>query len=106
MNIIWTAFAAETLKEIFNYYKGIAGKNIAHKIKTNIFNATRQLKRQPDSGQIEISLEHLGEEHRYLLSGHHKIIYKKVKEGILITDVFDTRQDPVKINNPERKPNR
>lgn len=46
MKIIWTAFAAETLKDIFDYYKGIVGKNIAHKIK--IFNTTKQLKKQPD----------------------------------------------------------
>ncbi len=106
MKIIWTAFAAETLKDIFDYYKDIVGKNIAHKIKTKIFNTTKQLKKQPDSGQIEISLEQFGEGHRYLISGNYKIIYKKVKEGILITDVFDTRQNPVKINDPERKPDR
>jgi len=49
------------------------------------------------SGQIEGNLQKLGEDHRYLVEGNYKIIYKKVKEGILITDVFDTRQDPVKI---------
>jgi plasmid stabilization system protein ParE len=37
------------------------------------------------------------EGHRYLVSGNYKIIYKEVNEGILITDVFDTRQDPQKI---------
>ena len=53
--------------------------------------------RHPLSGQIEVNLQKLGEDHRYLVEGNYKIIYKKVKEGILITDVFDTRQDPVKI---------
>jgi hypothetical protein len=45
----------------------------------------------------------LGEGHRYLIESNYKIIYKEVPEGILITDVFDTRQDPTKINNPKRK---
>jgi len=27
------------------------------------------------------------------------------EEGILITDVYDTRQNPIKMNNPERKQN-
>jgi hypothetical protein len=45
----------------------------------------------------------LGEGHRYLIESNYKIIYKEVPEGILITDVFDTRQDPAKINNPKRK---
>jgi hypothetical protein len=38
------------------------------------------------------------------VSGNYKIVYKQVKEGVLITDVFDTRQDPEKINDTERKP--
>jgi len=106
MKIIWTDFATETLKKIFDYYKDIAGENIAHKINAKIFKSTRQLKKYPNSGQIETSLEQLGEEHRYLVSGNYKVIYKKVKEGILIIDVFDTRQDPIKINDPKRKPKR
>ncbi len=44
----------------------------------------------------------MNEGHRYLVDGNYKIIYKKISEGILITDVFDTRQDPKKINNPKR----
>jgi len=48
----------------------------------------------------------LEEEHRYLVNNNYKIIYKKVEEGVLITNVFDTRQDPIKINNPKRKPSR
>ena len=48
----------------------------------------------------------IGEEHRYLVDGNYKIIYKRVKEGILITDIFDTRQDPAKIADNNRKPGR
>ena len=99
MKIIWSRFASDTLKEIFNYHKTVASKEIAQNIKANIFSATKQLKTHPSAGQIENSLKQLGEEHRYLVRGNYKIIYKKVKEGILITDVFDARQDPVKINN-------
>ena len=55
---------------------------------------------------IEKSLEQLESSHRYLVENNYKIIYRKVKEGILITDVFDSRQDPVKINDPRRKPSR
>ena len=52
------------------------------------------------------SLLQLDEGHRYLVSNNYKIVYKNVIEGVLITDVFDTRQDPIKINNPNRKPSR
>lgn len=106
MKTIWSDFASETLLDILQYHKEIAGKNIAYKIKTNIFNSTKQLIRHPNSGQIEKGLEQLGEGHRYLVSGNYKVVYKKVKEGILVTDIFDTRQDPVKINDPKRKPSR
>ncbi|MBC8319240.1 MAG: type II toxin-antitoxin system RelE/ParE family toxin [Bacteroidetes bacterium] len=106
MRIIWSKFAAEELKEIFDYYKDIAGKSIAQRLRDKIFNSTRQLRNQPNSGQIEPTLSKLNEDHRYLVRGNYKVIYKKVEEGILITDIFDTRQDPKKINNPERKPSR
>ncbi len=103
MKIIWSDFASKTLFDIFTYYKIRAGKSVALKIKNNVFLATKQLLNHPDSGQLEPSLLQLNENHRYIVSGHFKIIYKLVKEEILITDIFDTRQDPIKINNPKRK---
>jgi len=106
MKIIWSDFASKILLDIFLYHKKVAGKNIASKIKTKIFNSTKQLIQHPNSGKIEKSLEQLSEGHRYLVSGNYKVVYKKVKEGILITDVFDTRQNPIKINDPKRKPSR
>jgi plasmid stabilization system protein ParE len=72
------------------------------KIRSEILVATNQLKRFPDSGQEDL-LKKLEEGHRYLAKGHHKIIYKPVEEGILIADVFETRQNPLKINKSKRK---
>ena len=102
MKIIWADFAIEMLLEIYNYYKENASPSIARKIKTEIFTATKQLKKHPDSGQIELNLEKLKEGHRYLVKGNYKIIYKDVPGGLLITDVFDTRQDPIKLNDEKR----
>jgi len=53
-----------------------------------------------------LNLRRLNQGHRYLVRGNYKIIYKEIPDGILITDVFDTRQDPVKINKPGRKSGR
>ena len=97
MKIIWTNFASDSLITVYKYYKEAASEDVAKKIKFKIFAATRQLLKHPLSGQIETNLQKLGEEHRYLVEGNYKIIYKRVKEGILIIDVFDTRQDPIKI---------
>jgi plasmid stabilization system protein ParE len=106
MKIIWSDFASETLSEIYQYYKEKASPTIAQKIKAEIFTATRQLKKHSSSGQIEINLEELNEGHRYLVKGNYKIIYKKIPEGMLITDVFDARQDPININDENRNPRR
>jgi len=102
MRVIWSNFAIETLKEIYVYYKQVAGYRIARKINNKIFKSTKQLINHPKSGQIEDTLRKLDEGHRYLVVGNYKVIYKEVKEGILITDVFDTRQNPIKMNNPNR----
>lgn len=106
MNIIWSDFASETLKDIYDYYIEVADKSTARKIISSIFSATNQLITHPESGQVEQTLVQLEEGHRYLVSKNYKIIYKKVNEGVLITDVFDSRQDPTMINNPKRKTDR
>ena len=106
MKIIWTDFAANSLLEIYQFYKESASINVAFRIRSRIFNATRRLVKHPFSGQLEPNLIKLGEEHRYLVEGNYKIIYKRVKEGVLITDVFDTRQDPRKMQRRSNKPSR
>ena len=105
MRIIWSDFSSKILFEIYQYHKEKAGYPVAQKIKSTIFKSTKRLIKHSTSGQIELTLENLGEGHRYLVEGNYKIIYKKVKEGILITDIFDTRQDPAKINDKNRKSN-
>jgi len=106
MKVIWTDFATESLHDIYKYYEEAASSKVAQRIKTRIFSVTRQLKHHPDSGQIEPNLIPLGENHRYLVEGNYKVIYKKVSEGILVTDIFDTRQDPTKMIHLKRKPRR
>jgi len=102
MKIVWTVFASYELKKIYKFYAKKVGPVLAKKIRSDIFRSTKQLINFPLSGPEELSLKTLDEGHRYLVIRNYKIIYKKVKEGILITDIFDTRQDPLKINNEER----
>ena len=103
MKVIWTDFASNSLFEIYKYYKEMANENVAKKIKLRIFNKTKQLIKHPLSGQMETNLQKLNEEHRYLIEGNYKIIYKRIRQGILITDVFDTRQDPINIFKSTKK---
>ena len=97
MKVIWSDFASEMLKKVYDYYRENANLRVAKRIKDEIFTSTRQLEKHPKSGQIELLLKRLNEGHRYIVGGNYKIIYKEVKEGILITDVFHTRQNPIKL---------
>ncbi len=103
MEIIWTDFAIENLKDIFDFYSTTASKKIANKIKNDIFKSVKLLVRYPKLGQIELYLEKLNKEYRYILSGNYKIIYKVQDKNIIISDVFDVRQNPIKMNDESRK---
>lgn len=106
MKISWTDFASECLKEAYYYHKIVVGERIAQNLKKKIFKSTLQLASQPLSGQIEMTLQYLGESHRYIVSGNYKIVYRITDETVLITDLFDSRQDPQRINDTKRKSSR
>lgn len=97
MKVIWTDFAIKNLKDIFDYFAIKANKKVAHEIRHQILTSTRQLKENPESGSIELQLEQLKQPYRYLVCGNYKVIYRIYSNQIIIMDVFDTRQDPLKI---------
>ncbi len=102
MKLVWTEFAIENLKIIFDYHASKAGKKVAHTIRKQIFTSTKQLMQHPESGQIELHLEKLSQQYRYILSGHYKIIYTLDHEYVIISDIFDVRQNPVNLMNNQR----
>ncbi|HWY10257.1 MAG TPA: type II toxin-antitoxin system RelE/ParE family toxin [Bacteroidia bacterium] len=97
MQVIWTNFAISELKSIYLYYRMVAGNSVADKIRKSVFTATKHLLKYPLSGTIEENLIELNQEHRYLVEGNYKIIYRVINNDIYITDVFDCRQNPQKI---------
>ncbi len=97
MEIVWTDFAIENLQKIFDYYMQEVNIIIAEKIKKDIFQTTQQLIDNPNSGQIELNLEKLNKNYRYLICGNYKILYRVNKVHVIINDIFDVRQDPVKM---------
>lgn len=98
MKVFWTKFAMNSLNDIFSYHKENASIVVSDNIKENILSGSRQLVKQPFSGSIEPLLIELKEEHRYIIRGNYKIIYKIKQKKVYITDIFDTRQDPDKLN--------
>jgi len=99
LRIKWTDFSKKELKNIFEYYKEKAGINVAKKLVSGIAKETLKLKKQPTIGQEEELLKNDPRELRYLVYKNYKIIYLVLleKNRIEIVDVFDTRQNPVKL---------
>lgn len=51
-----------------------------------------QLIELPKSGPVEPKLKNRKEDYRYLVKGHHKIIYRNQGLSVIIVRVFDTRK--------------
>ena len=95
-DLIWTIPAQDELELIYQYYS-LKSEIIADKIVDSIFSRAQQLRKFPLSGQKEEFLKNANKEHRYIVEGNHKIIYRISGSIVYITDVFDTRQNPQKI---------
>ncbi len=95
--VIWTNFAISELKNIYIYYKIVANVKVASKIKKNIFDAAKIIVKRPLIGVIEENLIELKQNHRYVVEGNYKIIYRVINKDIYITDIFDCRQNPQKM---------
>jgi toxin ParE1/3/4 len=97
--VVWSIFASAELAEIHSYYNSIATKVIADRIVLDILKIAIYLKSDPYLGPIEPLLKDKQIEYRYLVKGNYKIIYSFDEENqqIRILDIFDTRQNPIKI---------
>lgn len=97
--VLWSFFAEEQIDLIFKYYKSEANLKVAKQIIANLVSATDSLKDNPNLGQVEELLKSRNEIYRYLVCKNYKIIYSVDQDLklIKIADVFDTRQNPVKM---------
>lgn len=100
LTIRWTDFAFNELNKIYLYYRNHVSKKTALKIVSGIVLNIKILEEQPEIGQVEQLLKGKKEKFRYLLSKNYKIIYwiNYEKSSIEIVDVFDVRQNPIKMN--------
>ena len=101
--VYWTQFAEDKLDDIFDYYELKASYRIARKLVTGIVDKTIGLKKNPHIGQKEELLSDRPQNFRYLVFKNYKIIYwiNQNKKRIDIVNVFDTRQNPLKIKKIE-----
>ena len=99
MKIFLTDFAKTQIKTIYSYHKAVASIDVAKKIKSEIDIAILKLKDFPEAGQIEEYMAQFGKPYRRLVTSHYKIIYRIDGDIVFITDVFDSRQSPLKIKS-------
>jgi len=97
-----TAFAKNQLDKIDEYYKEAGYYRRGKRLRKELVKQSELLSKNPKLGQEEFYLQSLNQGHRYLLiEPCYKIIYLQIEDVIYITDLFDTRQNPTKIN-PEK----
>jgi len=98
--IIWSNYAESQLDKIFEYYLENANYKVAKTIIDKIINDPNRLLLNTEIGQKEELLKYREEEYRYLICDNYKIIYSidQRQSLIKIANVFDTRQNPKKID--------
>jgi len=97
--IIWSDQAEIELDKIYEYYCENASVRVAQNLLQKIISEPEKLLLIPEISQREELLLDRENEYRYLVFKNYKLIYyidKKAKL-IKIADVFDTRQNPIKI---------
>ncbi len=102
--IVWSHWAELQLEDIYEYYKNKAGTKTAKKLIKGIITSPNKLLKTPYIGQEEPALAHREIKYRYLVHKNYKLIYSVDESNgyIKIADVFDTRQNPVKMQRSKQ----
>lgn len=98
MEVLITGPAKRSLKNTCTYYKSKGYTSYANKLKRGIIEKAKSLAKYHDRGQKEELLKSSKKGHRYLIAEtHFKIIYLVDDQRVIVTDIFDTRQNPNKL---------
>jgi plasmid stabilization system protein ParE len=99
VKIIYTHQSFESLEESLQFLLKIQGVPLEKvlEIRNQLLDKADTLVTNPHLGQYEEYLDHLEKDHRRLIEGNFKIIYRIENGCIYITDFFDTRQDLKKM---------
>ncbi len=99
MKVLYTDQSFESLEESSEFLLKVQGLPLAkvQELMTGLLDRADRLISNPEKGQLEEYLAHLNKNHRRLIEGNFKIIYRIEEKAIYVTDFFDTRQDPEKM---------
>ena len=98
MKIIWSKTALLQLEDIYKIYADLESKTYSKILSQNILNRTKILFEFPEIGAKQEFTEKTKIEYRYLIEGNYKIIYYLTENDVNILIIFDTRQEPNKLN--------
>jgi len=87
----------ESLNLIFDFYKDTVSVELARKMRNSILTDVRYLQTGLISTAKESLLDDFEKDYRFLVSGNFKIIYFRESDKIVISLVFDARQNPEKL---------
>ena len=99
LKLNWTQYSKNELRKIFLYYKSKSNLKTAKNIVEEISSQVIILEKFPYVGQKEELLIDRKQDFYYFLHYNNKIIYyvDLEKNLVEIVDIFDTRQEPLKI---------
>lgn len=99
MKVFYTEQALESLQDCLDFLSAEHPSGKINEIRDRIILKVEKLKNNAFVGQREEYLLHLGLDHRRVIEGNYKIIYRVINDIIYITDIFDSRQDPAKMKS-------
>lgn len=101
MQVFFSDQALIDMEGVRKYFDTVAPYK-TEEIIFSIIDRVFQLEEYPLSGPEEPFLQSVGLERCFLVEGNYKIIYR-IEENIYVTQVFDARQDPLKMIDFESK---
>jgi toxin ParE1/3/4 len=95
--IIWTNPAVDDLSEIFLFLEITINVIKAEEITTKLYSRVDDLINFPEMETISYDRFGFKSDYRYLIDRPYKILYRVIENVIYIEAVYDTRQDPEKM---------
>ena len=96
MTVKWYIEAAGDLDKIYNYYV-TRNPRVAAMLYNKILDSVEILKTQPYVATVEQILIGYPEGYRSLVVGNYKVVYFIEDNLVLIVQIFDCRQNPIKL---------
>ena len=95
-SVVFTTTALNDLIDIQLFLEGIS-ESYADKTVDEIYERAFDLEKFSEMGQREPLLVKYSTIYRYLIQGDYKIIYSIKNDEIFVNRIFDTRQNPKKL---------